>query len=82
MNNHSDWIEDILEDEPISNMQLAVIEGLLSSVPYEPEVISDIESGLLHLTYQEAYDLIGKLKEDYIPKDPREQFKRMFKYGD
>jgi hypothetical protein len=55
---------------------------LLSSVPYEPEVISDIESGLLHLTYQEAYDLIGKLKEDYIPKDPREQFKRMFKYGD
>ena len=70
-----------LEDEPISNMQIAVIEGLLSSVPYELEVIRDIESGLLHLTYQEAYELIGKLREDYIPKDPREQFHKIFKYG-
>ena len=82
MNNHSDWIKDILEDEPISNMQIAVIEGLLSSVPYELEVIRDIERGLLHLTYQEAYELIGKLREDYIPKDPREQFYKIFKYGD
>tara|TARA_Y100000114_G_scaffold79946_1_gene73605 strand:+ start:5673 stop:5918 length:246 start_codon:yes stop_codon:yes gene_type:complete len=78
---NQDWIDDILSDEPISNTQIAVIEGLLTSVPYEPDVISDIESGMLHLTYQEAYELIGKLKEDYISKDPRDQYNKMFKYG-
>ena len=73
-----DWIDEILASEPISNSQIAIIEGLLTSVPYEQETIRDIENSLLHLTYQEAYDLIGKLKIDYIPKDPREQFnKRM-----
>jgi len=78
---NQDWIDDILSDEPISNMQITIIEGLLTSVPYEPDVISDIESGMLHLTYQEAYELIGKLKEDYISKDPRDQYNKMFKYG-
>lgn len=78
---NQDWIDDILSDEPISNTQIAVIEGLLTSVPYEPDVISDIESGMLQLTYQEAYELIGKLKEDYISKDPRDQYNKMFKYG-
>jgi hypothetical protein len=76
-----DWIDDILASEPISNGQIAIIEGLLTGVPYEQNDIRDIESGLLHLTYQEAYELIGKLKEDYISKDPREQFNKMFKYG-
>ena len=76
-----DWIDDILSDEPISNTQISIIEGLLTGVPYEPEVIRDIESGMLHLTYQEAYELIGKLKEDYISKDPRDQYNKMFKYG-
>ena len=71
-----DWIDEILASEPISNSQIAVIEGLLTSVPYEQDTIRDIESGLLHLTYQEAYELIVKLKEDYIPKDPREQFNK------
>jgi hypothetical protein len=71
-----DWIDDILASEPISNSQIAVIEGLLTSVPYELDIIRDIENGLLHLTYQEAYELIVKLKEDYIPKDPREQFNK------
>lgn len=74
-----DWIDEILASEPISNAQIAVIEGLLTSVPYEQDDIRDIESGLLHLTYQEAYELIIKLKEDYIPKDPREQFNKIFK---
>ena len=78
----SDWIDDILASEPVSNAQIAVIEGLLTGVPYEPEAIRDIDSSLLHLTYQQAYELIGKLKEDYISKDPREQFNKMFKYGD
>ena len=74
-----DWIDDILASEPISNSQIAVIEGLLTSVPYELDTIQDIENGLLHLTYQEAYELIVKLKEDYIPKDPREQFDKITK---
>ena len=74
-----DWIDEILASEPISNAQIAVIEGLLTSVPYEQDDIRDIENGLLHLTYQEAYELIAKLKEDYIPKDPREQFNKIFK---
>jgi len=74
-----DWIDEILASEPISNTQIAVIEGLLTSVPYEQDDIRDIENGLLHLTYQEAYELISKLKEDYIPKDPREQFNKIFK---
>jgi|TARA_R100000479_G_scaffold150533_1_gene86140 hypothetical protein len=74
-----DWIDEILASEPISNAQIAVIEGLLTSVPYEQEDIRDIENGLLHLTYEEAYELINKLKEDYIPKDPREQFNKIFK---
>ena len=74
-----DWIDEILASEPISNAQIAVIEGLLTSVPYEQDDIRDIENGLLHLTYQEAYELINKLKEDYIPKDPREQFNKIFK---
>ena len=72
-----DWIDEILDSEPISNTQIAVIEGLLTSVPYEQDEIRDIENGLLHLTYEEAYELIGKLKEDYIPKDPREQFNKI-----
>ena len=76
-----DWIDDILSDEPISNTQISIIEGLLTGVPYEPEVIRDIESGMLHLTYQEAYELIGKLKADYISKYPIDQYKKMFKYG-
>ena len=74
-----DWIDEILASEPISNAQIAVIEGLLTRVPYEQDDIRDIENGLLHLTYQEAYELINKLKEDYISKDPREQFNKMTK---
>ena len=49
-----DWIDEILDSEPISNTQIAIIEGLLSGVPYEQEEITDIESGLLHLSYDEA----------------------------
>jgi|TARA_R110000803_G_C11827195_1_gene302770 hypothetical protein len=77
----SDWIDDILESEPISNSQIAIIEGLLTSVPYEPDELRDIENGMLHLSYIEASNLIYRLKEDHIPKDPREQFKKIFRYG-
>tara|TARA_R100001440_G_scaffold32457_1_gene51106 strand:- start:1465 stop:1701 length:237 start_codon:yes stop_codon:yes gene_type:complete len=74
-----DWIDEILAGEPISNSQMAIIEGLLTGVPYEQDEIKDIETGLLHLTYQEAYLLINKLKDDFVSKDPREQFNKMAK---
>jgi len=73
-----DWIDEILDEEPISNSQIAVIEGLLGLVPYSPEVIREIEDGLLDLSNQEAYHLIVKLRADHTPRDPAEQFKRMF----
>jgi hypothetical protein len=76
-----DWIEELLEDEPISVGQISIIEGLLSGVPYEPHTIKEIEDGMLNLTYNEASELIYKLNQDFISKDPREQFKKMFKYG-
>ncbi len=76
-----DWIDDILSDEPISNSQIAIIEGLLGSVPYPPKEVEEIERGMLDMSYQEASDLIYKMRQDHIPKDPREQFKRMFKGG-
>jgi len=74
-----DWIDEILAGEPISNSQIAIIEGLLTGVPYEQDEIKDIERGLLHLTNQEAYYLINKLKDDFVSKDPREQFNKMVK---
>lgn len=75
----TDWIDDILADEPISNSQISVVEGLLTSIPYSEEEKKDIERGLIYLTYIEAYELINKLKQDYVPKDPREQFNKMAK---
>jgi|TARA_R100000479_G_scaffold148910_2_gene84451 hypothetical protein len=74
-----DWIDEILASEPISNSQIAIIEGLLTGVPYEQDEIKDIETGLLHLTYEEAYLLINKLKDDFVSKDPIEQFNKMAK---
>jgi hypothetical protein len=75
----TDWIDDILADEPISNSQISIVEGLLTSIPYSEEEKQDIERGLIYLTYIEAYQLINKLKEDYVSKDPREQFNKMAK---
>jgi nucleoside-diphosphate-sugar epimerase len=46
---------------------------------YEQDEIKDIETGLLHLTYEEAYLLINKLKDDFVSKDPIEQFNKMAK---
>ena len=74
-----DWIDDLLSDEPISLTQIAIIEGLLGRCPYPQEKINEIETGLLELSDAEASELIFKMKQDEIPLDPREQFKRMFR---
>ncbi len=76
-----DWIDDLLSDEPISLTQIAIIEGLLGRCPYPQEKINEIETGLLELSDAEASELIFKMKQDEIPSDPREQFKRMFRDG-
>ena len=74
-----DWIDDLLSDEPISLTQIAIIEGLLSRCPYPQDSIMQIEKGLLDMSEVQASELIFKMKQDEIPTDPREQFKRMFK---
>lgn len=71
-----DWIDEFLEDEPITVSQIAIIEGLLVTVPYSPEVKLDIEKSLLTLTREEAAELIIELRRNDRPIDPREQFKR------
>lgn len=72
------WIDDFLADEPITEVQIGIIESLLTRVPYSLGQLKQIEDGMLRLTEQQAFKLIGRLKEDEIPNDPREQFKRMF----
>lgn len=74
-----DWIDDLLSDEPITLTQIAIIEALLGRCPYPQSKINEIESGMLELSEIEASELIFRLKQDEIPTDPREQFKRMFK---
>ena len=76
-----DWIDDLLSDEPISLTQIAIIEWLLGRCPYPQERIREIEVGLLEMSEIQASELIFKMKQDEIPLDPREQFNKMFKYG-
>lgn len=76
-----DWIDDLLSDEPINLPQIAIIESLLSRCPYPESQIKEIESGMLELSEIEASELIFRLKQDEIPTDPREQYKRMFRGG-
>lgn len=71
-----DWIDDFLAEEPITVSQIAIIEGLLVTVPYSPDVKLDIEKSLLTLTREEAAELIIELRRNDRPVDPREQFKR------
>ena len=76
-----DWIDDLLSDEPSSVTQISIIEGLLGRCPYPESKINEIERSLLELSEVEASELIFRLKQDEIPTDPREQFKRMFRDG-
>ena len=71
-----DWIDDILEDEQCSCVQMGIIEGLLltSSVNYLYENIN-----LNELTYIEADKIIKDLRENDCPRDPKKQFKKMFR---
>ena len=70
-----DWIDEFLNDE-CSLYQLAKIESLMqtSSVAYKYDNVDFVK-----LTEKEAEEIIQDLYENDNPKDPREQFKRIFK---
>ena len=76
-----DWIDEILQEQPASLNQISIIEGLLPRVPYIDSRIKEIEDSLDTITNQDAYELIFEMKQDEIPSDPREQFKKMFRHG-
>lgn len=71
-----DWIDDFLADEPITLGQIATVESLLVTVPYNEELKQEIERVLLDMTSEQANNLIYKLRFDNRPTDPREQFKQ------
>tara|TARA_Y100000401_G_scaffold23575_1_gene16037 strand:- start:461 stop:706 length:246 start_codon:yes stop_codon:yes gene_type:complete len=76
MSEEKDWIDDVLDDEPIKWWQIAKIEGLLqtSSVgsKYSHLILDD-------LTYEQAKHIIYDLKENDNPRDCREQFYQAIK---
>ncbi len=73
-----DWIDDILEDEQCSCVQMGIIESLLltSSANYLYGHIN-----LNELTYNEAEKIIKVLYENNCPTDPQDQYKLMYKRG-
>lgn len=76
--NHKDWIDEILEDDECTCIQIGIIESLLitssSSKNYQNININT-------LTYNEAEEIIRDLRENNVSKDPRDQFDKMFKSG-
>ena len=73
-----DWIDEVLEDEECTVVQMGIIESLLvtSAANYLYQNIN-----LNELTYNEAEEIIKVLYENNCPTDTREQYKYMFKRG-
>jgi len=73
-----DWIDEILEDEPCSTIQMGIIESLLitssANINYNN---LDIEK----LTYEEAEKIIRELRENNNPRDCKDQLNKMFERG-
>ena len=73
-----DWIDDLLDDEPINSWQIGMIEQLLitssASCLYDNIKIEE-------LTNEEASEIIFKLKENDNPRDPKDQFYKIFGKG-
>jgi hypothetical protein len=73
-----DWIDDLLDDEPINVWQIGMIEQLLitssASCLYDNIKIEE-------LTNEEASEIIFKLKENDNPRDPKDQFYKIFGKG-
>ena len=73
-----DWIDEILEDEEATMWQIGLIEGLMltSSAKCNYERVN-----LNELTYNEAEEIIKDLYENNCPRDPKDQYKKMYKAG-
>ena len=76
-NEYNNWIDYILDGEAEkSNIyQIGIIEGLQITSSYRWDGNTET------LTYLEAEELIIKLKENDNPKDPKDQYKEMFRSG-
>tara|TARA_Y100001972_G_C7524332_1_gene264385 strand:- start:78 stop:302 length:225 start_codon:yes stop_codon:yes gene_type:complete len=72
-----DWIDDLF-DNRCELHQIATIEGLMKTSSVASEY-NDV--ALDELTFLEAEEIIYHLYENNNPTDPREQFKKMFTYG-
>ena len=72
-----DWIDDLLDDS-CELYQIAIIESLMKTSSVADEY-SDV--AIDELTILEADAIITHLYENNNPTDPREQFKKMFAYG-
>jgi hypothetical protein len=71
------WIDNLLDDQ-CSSFQVGIIEQLLTT---SGAAIKYKDINLNKLTYDEAEIIIRQLREDDRPRDPREQFYRMFGKG-
>ena len=76
MSAKKDWIDDVLDDEPIAWWQISKIEGLCQT--------SSVGSNyanlkLEELTYEQANEIIYDLKENDNPRDCRDQFYKALK---
>ena len=73
-----DWIDEVLDEEPCSAIQMGIIESLLitssANINYKN---LDIEK----LTYEEAERIIRELRENNNSRDCKDQFNKMFEGG-
>jgi hypothetical protein len=72
-----DWIDDLLDDS-CELYQITTIESLMQTSSVANEYL-DVE--LEKLSNIEANAIIKHLYDNDNPRDPREQFKRMFRDG-
>jgi formylmethanofuran dehydrogenase subunit E len=64
--------------EEIEYWQIDKIESMLQLCPYDEQTKMDILNNLPE-TKEEAYELLGKLWFDHIPRDPRDQLSKMLR---
>ena len=71
-----DWIDDVLEDEPIKWWQISMIEGLCQTSSVG---LNYMNMKVDELTYEQAKQIIYELRENDNPRDCREQFLKRIK---
>ena len=76
MDAEKDWIDDVLDDEPIKWWQVDMIEGLCQTSSVGSKYVN---MKLEELTYEQAKQIIYELKENDNPRDCRDQFLKAIK---